>query len=299
MSDTAPSSAGTLPVVPIAIAVLLLAVLAYVFMPSSDVPEPAPAAQAPQPVAVPIPEDTTPAPVVEDVVEVEQFTEVAALPESNVDELAPVTETFVEPIEVEVAPEPLDISDQAVKQTILTMARVPMLATLLVNEGVLERTVATVANIADGKLATNQHLLTEPSDAFSVFKQADILYIAPESYARYKPYVAAFNDIETMDLLALYDTYQEELAQRYEQIAPPGQTFDAALITAINELLDTPVLSLPIAVETDRAMYQFANPQLEGLSGPQKQFLRMGPDNMRIAMRKLRDLREALEARQQ
>jgi hypothetical protein len=296
MSDTAPSSARTLPVVPIAVAILLLAILGYLFLPSSDAPEPVVPLAVEVPVVETLPEPTPP--VVEDVLEVEEFTEVAALPESNVDELAPLTEEFAAPIEVVVEPEPLDISDQAVKQTILTMSRVPMLATLLVNEGVLERTVATVANIADGKLATNQHLLSEPAEPFSVFKQADILYIAPESYARYKPYVEAFSEINTNDLLALYDTYGEELAQRYEQIAPPGQTFDAALINAINELLDTPVLSLPIAVETDRAMYQFANPQLEGLSSPQKQFLRMGPDNMRIAMRKLRDLREALEARQ-
>ena len=41
-------------------------------------------------------------------------------------------------------------------------------------------------------------------------------------------------------------------------------------------------------------MYRFVKPQLESLSPAQKQLVRMGPDNMRIVKRKLRELRDAL-----
>ena len=96
-------------------------------------------------------------------------------------------------------------------------------------------------------------------------------------------------------MLALYAKYSEQLNAQFDEIAAPGTTFKETLIDAINQLLDTPAVSLPIAVQTDRAMYQFVNPQLAALSPVQKQLLRMGPKNMRLVMRKLRDLRSALQ----
>lgn len=287
------------PSIQIAIALLLVLILVFVFWPSSEEVEPAP-------VSVPVPvkkvDDMAPAiPESEELVEAapefvaEDFVEVAPLPEVNVEELAEVTSEFIEPEEVMVAPEPLDISDLAVKETILALSKVPMLTTLVVNEGILSRVVASVVNTAQGDLPASTHLLNAPKAEFSVYKQANMLYINPVSFERYRPYAEAFAQMKTEDILALYAKYSDQLNAQFEEISTPGSTFNDTLIEAINQLLDTPVVSLPIAVQTDRAMYQFANPQLEALSPAQKQFLRMGPENMRLVMRKLRDLRSALQ----
>jgi hypothetical protein len=42
--------------------------------------------------------------------------------------------------------------------------------------------------------------------------------------------------------------------------------------------------------------FRYADPKLEGLTAAQKQFLRMGPRNVRIIQQKLRELQPALQA---
>ena len=169
-----------------------------------------------------------------------------------------------------------------------------MLSTLIVNESIIANMVATVVNTADGKLPENVSMLTAPKNKFSVFTQGDNQFITPESFTRYNVYAQTFAAIETDSLLRLLNDYNDEITTQFAQITLPNSDFNLTLINAINELLDTPTVSLPIAVESDSVMYRFVNPQLEALSPAQKQLVRMGPDNMRLVKRKLRELRDAL-----
>lgn len=224
----------------------------------------------------------------------EEFTSVTPVGEANIEELAPVVE-FVEPV-IELAdPEPLDLSDQAIKQGLISALRAPLLSTLIVNESIIANLVASITNTAQGTLPENVSLLTPPSTEFAVFKKADNQFITPESFTRYNVYAQTFAEIETADLLALLDQYELQILTQFEQISAPNAQFNDTLISAINRLLDTPSVNLPIPVISDSAMYKFANPQLEALLPAQKQLLRMGPDNMRMVKAKLRELRTALE----
>ena len=228
----------------------------------------------------------------------EEFTAVTPVREANVEELAPVVE-FVEPVIELVEPEPLDLSDQAIKQGLITALRAPLLSALVVNESIIANLVASITNTAQGRLPENVSLLTPPIQEFGVFKKADNHFISPESFTRYNVYAQTFDQIDTSDLLALLAQYEPQILTNFEQIAEPNADFTDTLITAINRLLDTPSVNLPIPVVSDSAMYKFANPQLEALLPAQKQLLRMGPDNMRMVKAKLRDLRTALASKQQ
>ena len=283
------------------VVVVLAAILAVVFLwPKSETDV--------QPVASVLPTDVVAEPVLEPaepVVEEELFTEdtftVAELPPAvEVTNSELETPEFIEPVQVEEpSPEPLDVSDLAVKQSILAITKMPVLSTILINEGILDKVVATVLNTAENKISANTSLATAPSEAFSVFKQAGRLYIEPSAFTRYNVYAQTFAEVETDNLIALLDQYEPELVNKFTEIAPPGMTFHDAVLAAINVLLDTPIIKLPVEVSTNRAMYEFTNPQLEALSPPQKQLLRMGPYNVRIVKRKLRELREALADRAQ
>jgi hypothetical protein len=66
-------------------------------------------------------------------------------------------------------------------------------------------------------------------------------------------------------------------------------------LTAIDELLDTPIVPLPIEVYSDSVMFKFKDEQIEALSGPQKQLIRTGPENTRRIKDILRDLQDALQ----
>lgn len=294
--DTAPSRLPMLIVVAILVVLLAVALL----WPSSELdttPIMLPPVAEINPVAT---EDNLPN--TEDTVLIEpniteEFTSVTPVGEANIEELAPVAE-FVEPVIIEVVPEPLDLSDKAIKQGLITALRAPLLSTLIVNDSILANMVASVNNTAQGTLPENVSLLTPPATEFSVFKQADNQFITPESFTRYNVYAQTFAEIETEDMLALLDQYEPQIMAQFEQIALPNAQFTSTLINAINRLLDTPTVNLPIPVISDSAMYKFANPQLEALLPAQKQLLRMGPDNMRLVKAKLRELRTALEQEQ-
>ena len=282
----------------IVVGILIIILALALFWPESDTPE----MQAPlrdTSLSDPLLNETTlPQLNTQDAPEIvsEDFTPVMPVGEANVDELMDTTEAYVEPVVVTEAVAPtMDLSDRAIKQTIITALSSPMLSTLLVNDDIIANVVATTLNTAQGSLPENVAILTPPRQDFAVFKQANNFFITPESFTRYNVYAQTFAHIETNDLLALLNQYAPQINSQFEQIAPPNTSFNTTLINAINRLLDTPSVNLPIAVISDSAMYQFANPQLEALLPVQKQLLRMGPDNMRIIKAKLRELRTRLE----
>ncbi|MDC8829217.1 DUF3014 domain-containing protein [Alteromonas gilva] len=270
----------------IVIGVIVIVLAVVLFWPASE-PEPEPVVEVETP-AVVEPEETEPEPA-------DTF-EAAPPPEPvEIDpdqEATPMPEPMAEP-------EPLDISDTAIKSALETIATSPTLSRLLVTNGLLQRFVVSATNLADEDMAPNHRLLTPPEQDFRVYNQADREWIDAASYKRYTPYVDALESMSNEDLIALYERYQEEIQAKYAEIGDPDQPFTEVLIEAIDTLLDTPEVKMPIEVYTDSVMYKYADERLESLSAPQKQLLRTGPDNMRRIKAKLRELKDSLSSRTQ
>ena len=202
---------------------------------------------------------------------------------------------IVEPEIVEVEPEPLDESDGAVKSALISLATNPAIAKYLVDESLLQKFVINVNNIANQEMSPNHNLINEPDGDFQVYQQAEREWIDAASFKRYNPYVEALESMEAEDLVALLNTYRPTIEDKFAEISMPGSSFDNTLLAAINELLDTPIVPLPIEVYSDSVMYKYRDDKLENLSGPQKQLLRTGPENARKIKDILRDLRDAIE----
>jgi len=204
--------------------------------------------------------------------------------------------TQIEVVEVEVDLV-LGLDDALVKSSIAAVASSPALASLLVNERLIERFVINVDNLANAQLTLKDTLLTPPVEQFKTYQQADRTWIDIASFQRYNRYIDALESIDIDQLLALFDSYEDNIKNKYAEISRPGESFDSALIDAINTLLDTPQVPVPIEVYTESAMFKFKDDRLERLSGPQKQLLRTGPENMRRIKDVLHNLRESLEDR--
>jgi hypothetical protein len=101
--------------------------------------------------------------------------------------------------------------------------------------------------------------------------------------------------MSTDDLIEIMDTYRPTLEAKFAEISAPNMTFNSALIKAIDELLDTPIVPLPIEVYSDSVMFKFKDDKLESLSAPQKQLIRTGPENTRRIKDVLRNLQDALK----
>ncbi|WP_100658478.1 DUF3014 domain-containing protein [Alteromonas flava] len=272
----------------IIIASLLLAIIATVLLwPQNE------ADVAKQPIAI------EPPPVIEAKPEVSEEPE----PIDEVQAPPAIQEVVIEPSE---DPEPLpaepievediiDTSDAAITSALLEIADTPVIGRFLVDDSLLQRFVVTVSNLASEDIAPNHQLLEAPQQSFKVYRQADREWIDAASYKRYTPYVDALETLENEKLLSLYQRYESDIKQSFSEIAQPGQEFDEMLVEAINVLLDTPEIPTPVEVYRDSVMYKYKDERIENLSLPQKQMLRLGPDNMRRVKAKLRELKNQLE----
>ena len=257
-------------------AIVVAIILAVVLWPSE--PEPVIAVPAP-----PVMEPTV-APIIE-----EQATMHTPEPVTQ----QPEPERFSEPVP-EPEPEPLDTSDGTVKTKLLGLSDYDAFARLLINEALLERFVIMTNTLADEEIAANNRVLVQPAKPFRTYRQADKEWIDPASYKRYSPYVEVFESLETESLLQLYQEYKPAIEDIFAEIGSPSASFDEKLIEAIDVLLDTPEVPVPVEVFTDSVMYKFADRHLESLTAPQKQLLRTGPENMRRIKAKLREIQETL-----
>ena len=263
---------------------IIVIILAVVFWPSEKeapvIPEPEvvqPEVEAPIEQEEPEIFETKPAPPP---VELEESDEIEPMPE------------LVEP-----EPEPLDVSDPAIKSSLLEISTSSdeTVNRILVNEGLLQRFVVSVTNLANDEMAPNHQLLTPPEKPFRVYSQAGKQWIDAASYKRYTPYVDMLESFDSEALLGLYAIYKEEIQAKYAEIGDPDRDFDYVLTEAIDQLLDTPEVPVPVEVYTDSVMYKYTDPRLESLNEPQKQLLRTGPDNMRRIKAKLREIKVLLE----
>lgn len=214
-------------------------------------------------------------------------------PQEQQEQLAEPEPEYEEPLSL---PEPIDISDAAVKTALLNESPNETFGRLLVNEGLLQRFVVYVTNLADNSIADNYQFLVAPEQDFRVYQQAGKDWIDASSYKRYSPYVDILESLDTSSLMQLYQDYQPAINDIFGEISGSGGSFDRRINRAIDELLDTPEVPVPVEVYTDSVMYRYTDERLESLSAPQKQLLRTGPENMRRIKAKLREIKQVLEA---
>lgn len=238
-------------------------------------------APVPLPVKNSVPSQPKPEPIAEPEPEEE--------PETVYDEPEPEVESIPEPESV-----PLDISDAAVKTAIIALSQMPALAEILIDDDLLRRFVVFTNNLAEQELTDNHHFLRPPKGQFRIYHQAGKEWIDAASYKRYSAYAEALDSIQTSNLINLYQKYKPALDEIYLQVGNPDTAFDERLLDAINHLLDTPEIPVPVEVYSDSVMYKYRNERIESLSDAQKQLLRTGPENMRQIKAKLREIKEAL-----
>lgn len=256
-------------------AIILVVLLAVLFWPSD--PEPSVISEVVAPVVEP--EVQQP--------EVEPYPEIATTDAEPDPMPAPEPEPMPEP-------EPLDTSDGTVKTKLLQLSDYESFARLIIDDALLQRFVIMTNTLAEDQLSSNNRVLTKPDKPFRTYQQAEKQWIDPASYKRYSPYVDVLESLQTASLLQLYAEYKPAIDEIFAEISSPSDNFNDTLKEAIDILLDTPEVPVPVEVYTDSVMFKFSDAQLESLSAPQKQLLRTGPENMRRIKAKLREIKEAL-----
>lgn len=154
-----------------------------------------------------------------------------------------------------------------------------------------------VHNLSDGDLIRESAAVTGPDARFTTQVVDEQLYIDERSFRRYDELVDWFVGLDSQAIVTVFMVYQPLFEQALDEIAHPDETFAGQLIDGIDVLLQTPEPEGLLALEDDRVMYTFADPDLEDLPGAQKQMLRLGLENQRRVKSKLREIRALLEDR--
>ncbi len=202
------------------------------------------------------------------------------------------TEPAVEPLAF--PPVPLNASDAAVREFAAALSVDPEFAKWLLTKDLIRKFVVSVDNVANG-LSPKPHIdFFAPQGAFRVARTKDGTLVDRASYARYDPVVRIALSLDAKAAARLYRALDPLLQEAYNELGYPGVDFDDTFVRAMAELLETPVVEGPIKLEQKVLSYAMTDPALEALSPAQKQLLRLGPDGVRAAHKKILGLAAAL-----
>ena len=225
-----------------------------------------------------------------------------APPPAVVESPAPAEPAAPEPLELEeVAAEPeplilpfLDQSDTLLRELAAALSSHPDLAAWLVTDELIRTFTVAVENIADGQNPAPRLSALAPKSGFRTAGRGADLRIDQEGYDRYNGLGDLVASLDADGAVRLYVAFTPLIAEAYRELGHPEGGFDETLERAIRRLLDTPVVEREVLLIARLVYYEFADPMLEALSPVQKQFLDMGPRNVRLIQAKLRELAAAL-----
>jgi hypothetical protein len=204
------------------------------------------------------------------------------------------TPTLAERLSVRLAGTTLATSDAVVRELVGQLSSRPVLAKWLANEDLVRRFVAAVDNVANGISPTTQLAFMRPEERFKVVERGDRSFIDTVSYDRYDQATQVFLSLDTAGTAALFHELEPLIDEAYKEISPPGSRFTDRLSAAIDHLLEVVPPTEAPEVRRKVVTWVYVDPSLEGLSGAQRQLLRMGPDNVLLIKAKLRELKAAL-----
>lgn len=167
---------------------------------------------------------------------------------------------------------------------------------LLVDTALIEKIVATVDNLPRDRVAERIRPIERISGPYLVDGQdgSGEYTVNPASYERYDFLV---NMLAVADLPALVDTYRRFyplFQEAYVNLGYPDGYFNDRLVEVINHLLETPEPDGLPELTRPHVLFEYADPDLEALSGGQKMILRAGPDHALRIKQFLEELRDAV-----
>jgi hypothetical protein len=199
------------------------------------------------------------------------------------------------PPAVETIPLPsLAESDPLVRELAGDASARPELRDWLAASELVRRFVAGIANVADGESPRAQLGFLAPEERFQVVSRDGHLIAAPRSHARYDIATEVFASLEVPALVRVYRLLQPLFEEAFADLGIPESSFEETLAQAIRELLETPRIEGAAELHRVGSYYEYADPELEGLSAAQRHLLRMGARNALRIQAKLGEIQTEL-----
>ena len=188
----------------------------------------------------------------------------------------------------------LDESDGLLRNLVAALTSHPAFAAWLIPDQLIRTFVLVVENVADGNNPAARLTPLRPTQRFSARGEAPQLAVDPASFARYNTHAEIVASINPVGAAELYRKLSPLITEAYAELGHPDGGFDATLHRALRNLLETPVLEREAELTPRATFFEFTDDALEDLPSVQKQFLGMGPRNVRAVQASLLDIAREL-----
>ena len=190
---------------------------------------------------------------------------------------------------------PLSEMDAYLRPLLAALSSRPELAKWLATDDLVRQLAMAIDQAAAGGSPARDFKVIAPTVPLNTAGRAAARTIDPASYQRYDGLVGTVTSIDATAVAKIYRTIRPRLNEAYQGLGHPEGDVDRALASALDILLDAPVVKDPVRVVAGNGGgWAFADPDLEALLPTQKQILRMGPANAQSLLTWLRALRDAL-----
>lgn len=167
------------------------------------------------------------------------------------------------------------------------------------------RFVATVDNLGREQAPPRLWPVNVTSGRFSPDTRGEVSVLGEANAARYRPFVALAERLDTAATADLYRRIYPQLQSAYEELGFRNRYLNDRVVEIIDLMLATPEPAEPPRLELLKIQgpmadprpwvrWEYVDPQLRSLPAGQKIMLRIGPDNRQRIKRKLAQLRAEL-----
>ena len=188
----------------------------------------------------------------------------------------------------------LDASDQFIRDRLVLLSEKRDLAVWLTTDDILRRSASYLDGLARGVILSNIFPLSSPEGGFSTHRDEQTIWLNAGNYERYDNTVSVISSLD-MDLAAqIFHLTRPLLEGAFSELGYRPRQMDGIILTALDQIMNTPVIFEPIQLSRDSVNFKFFDSKLESLTPLQKQLVRAGPENTRRLQKQAKLLRTAL-----
>ena len=188
----------------------------------------------------------------------------------------------------------LDTSDQFIRDRLVLLSEKRDLAVWLTTDDILRRTASYLDGLARGVILSNIFPLSSPAGEFSTHRDEQTIWLNAGNYERYDNTVSVISSLD-MDMAAqIFHLTRPLLEGAFSELGYRPRQMDGIILTALDQIMNTPVIFEPIQLSRDSVNFKFFDSKLESLTPLQKQLVRAGPENTRRLQKQAKLLRTAL-----
>ena len=205
--------------------------------------------------------------------------ETPVVPEATIPSSNELIDEEVETTEEKSALPRLDESDQFVRDRISIMSSKEGLQTWLSTDDLLRRSASYLDGLSRGVILGKIFPLSSPESKFATHRDGDIIWLNAGNYERYNATVQILTSIDMKLVAQMFHFSRPLLESAFSELGYQPRQMDGIILTALDQVVGTPVIVEPIQLTRDSVIYKFADPELESLTPLQKQLIRSGPEN--------------------